>query len=169
MHNWRSRSCRLLVLVELKGGNDGLNNVIPYVDASYHRLRPRLGIARDQVVQLDAAAGLHPSLKPLWPLWQSQELAIVQGVGYPKKPNLSHFRSIEILDTASDSDDYLEQGWLSQVFGQNPPPRPFAADGVVVGTSGMAWIFASCMRLRQSAGGVCRRAVCLAVSMHRWR
>jgi len=125
---------RLLVLVELKGGNDGLNSVIPYADASYFRLRPRLGIARDQVVPLDAATGLHPALKPLWPLWQAQELAIVQGVGYPK-PNLSHFRSIEIWDTASDSDDYLEQGWLSQVFGRNPPPRPFAADGVVVGSS----------------------------------
>jgi len=125
---------RLLVLVELKGGNDGLNSVIPYADASYYRLRPRLGIAHDQVVQLDAASGLHPALKPLWPLWQAQELAIVQGVGYPK-PNLSHFRSIEIWDTASDSDDYLEQGWLSQVFGRNPPPRPFAADGVVVGSS----------------------------------
>ncbi|MEK7711638.1 MAG: DUF1501 domain-containing protein, partial [Pseudomonadota bacterium] len=124
----------LLVLVELKGGNDGLNSVIPYADSSYYRLRPRLGIARDQVVQLDAATGLHPALKPLWPLWQSKELAIVQGVGYPK-PNLSHFRSIEIWDTASDSDDYLEQGWLSQVFGRNPPPRPFAADGVVVGSS----------------------------------
>jgi len=125
---------RLLVLVELKGGNDGLNSVIPYADSSYYRLRPRLGIARDQVVQLDAATGLHPSLKPVWPLWQAKELAIVQGVGYPK-PNLSHFRSIEIWDTASDSDDYLEQGWLSQVFGRNPPPRLFAADGVVVGSS----------------------------------
>src|SRR4030066_1834472 len=69
-------------------------------------------------------------------LWQAQELAIVQGVGYPK-PNLSHFRSIEIWDTASDSDDYLEQGWLSQVFGRNPPPRPFAADGVVVGSAAL--------------------------------
>ena len=60
------------MLVELKGGNDGLNSVIPYADAGYYRLRPRLGIARDQVVQLDAATGLHPALKPLWPLWQSR-------------------------------------------------------------------------------------------------
>jgi uncharacterized protein (DUF1501 family) len=125
---------RLLVLVELRGGNDGLNTVIPYADAGYYRLRPRLGIARDQVVQLDEATGLHPALQPLMPLWQSQELAIVQGIGYPH-PNLSHFRSIEIWDTASDSDDYLQQGWLSQLFGWNPTPRRFAADGVIIGSS----------------------------------
>lgn len=125
---------RLLVLIELKGGNDGLNTVIPYADPQYARLRPRLAIARDQVLQLDEASGLHPSLKPLLPLWQAKQLAIVQGVGYPK-PNLSHFRSIEIWDTASNSEQYLEQGWLAQLFGKYPPPRAFAADGVIVGAT----------------------------------
>jgi len=124
---------RLLVLIELKGGNDGLNTVIPYADANYYRLRPRLGIARDQVLQLDETTGLHPSLKALLPLWQGRELAIVQGVGYPQ-PSLSHFRSIEIWDTAADSDAYLDEGWLSRLFEHNPPPRHFAADGVVVGS-----------------------------------
>lgn len=124
---------RLLVLVELKGGNDGLNTVIPYADDAYRRLRPRLGIARDQVLQLDEATGLHPSLKALLPLWQAKEVAIVQGVGYPK-PNLSHFRSIEIWDTASDSDEYQDLGWLTQLFAAAPPPRRFAADGVLVGS-----------------------------------
>jgi len=125
---------RLLVLVELKGGNDGLNTVIPYADREYSRLRPRLGIPRDQVVALDEATGLHPSLKALLPLWQDRELAIVQGVGYPK-PNLSHFRSIEIWDTASDSDTVLDKGWLTQVFERQPVPRDFAADGVAVGSA----------------------------------
>ena len=82
---------RLLILIELKGGNDGLNTVVPYADANYYSLRPRLAVARDQVLQLDARAGLHPALKPLMPLWQAGELAVVQGVGYPS-PNLSHFR-----------------------------------------------------------------------------
>jgi len=127
---------RLLVLVELKGGNDGLNTVIPYADREYTRLRPKLGLARDQILQLDEHTGLHPSLSPWMPLWQSNELAVVQGVGYPQ-PNLSHFRSIEIWDTASDSDRYLDKGWLAQVFEQYPPPRTFAADGVVVGGSDM--------------------------------
>lgn len=124
---------RLLVLVEFKGGNDGLNTVIPYADDEYYRLRPRLGIARDQVMQLDEFTGLHPSLKTLLPLWQTNEVAIVQGVGYPQ-PNLSHFRSIEIWDTASDSDEYREQGWLTQLFTVAPPPRTFAADGVLLGS-----------------------------------
>jgi uncharacterized protein (DUF1501 family) len=124
---------RLLVLVELKGGNDGLNTLVPYADPAYARLRPRLAIARDQVVQLDTRTGLHPSLKPLLPLWQAKEFAIVEGVGYPD-PNLSHFRSIAIWDTASASKEYLDEGWLAQVFGRYPPPRQFAADGVVVGS-----------------------------------
>src|SRR5687768_4830570 len=87
----------LLILVELKGGNDGLNTVIPYAAAEYYALRPRLAIPRDQVLQLDTRTGLHPSLQPLMPLWQAKELAVVQGLGYPT-PNLSHFRSIEIWD-----------------------------------------------------------------------
>ncbi len=125
---------KLLVLIELKGANDGLNTVIPYANPLYAQLRPRIAIARDQVLQLTEQEGLHPSLQPLLPLWQNKELAIVQGLGYPN-PNLSHFRSIEIWDTASKSDEYLEAGWLARVFAQTPAPRQFAADGVVVGSS----------------------------------
>jgi len=125
---------RLLVLVELKGGNDGLNTLVPYADATYHALRPKLAIPRDQVIQLDDAEGLHPSLEPLLPLWRDRQLAIVRGVGYPS-PNLSHFRSIEIWDTASASDAYLQTGWLARAFGAAPVPRTFAADGVVVGSN----------------------------------
>jgi uncharacterized protein (DUF1501 family) len=127
-----ARYRRLLVLIELKGGNDGLNTLVPYADETYYTLRPRLAVARDQVLQLDERSGLHPALQPLLPMWQSGELAIVQGIGYPA-PNLSHFRSIEIWDTASKSDQYLDEGWLGRTFRQVPAPREFAADGVVVG------------------------------------
>ncbi len=127
---------KLLVLVELKGGNDGLNTVIPYSDPQYAALRPRLAISRDQVVQLTESTGLHPSLAPLKPLWDRKELALVQGVGYPQ-PNLSHFRSIEIWDTASKSDEYLDAGWLARAFAMSPSPASFAADGVVVGPNAM--------------------------------
>ncbi|RPI44669.1 MAG: DUF1501 domain-containing protein [Betaproteobacteria bacterium] len=123
----------LLVLIELKGGNDGLNTVVPYAAESYYALRPRLAIARDQVIQLDEHTGLHPALKPLGAMWQAQELAIVQGLGYPSA-NLSHFRSIEIWHTASRADEYLEDGWLSRVFKRAPAPAGYAADGVVVGS-----------------------------------
>ena len=123
---------RLLILIELKGGNDGLNTVIPYADPSYYSLRPRLAVPRDQVLQLDERTGLHPSLRPLLATWQAGELAIVQGVGYAN-PNLSHFRSIEIWDTASRSDEYLAEGWLARAFAAQPVPPGFAADGIVVG------------------------------------
>ncbi len=122
----------LLILVELKGGNDGLNTVVPYASPEYYALRPRLGIARDQVLQLDATSGLHSSLQPLMPLWEKRELAVVQGLGYPNA-NLSHFRSIEIWDTASHSNEYLRDGWLGRAFASAPAPRSYAADGVVVG------------------------------------
>jgi uncharacterized protein (DUF1501 family) len=124
----------LLILIELKGGNDGLNTVIPYSSGEYYSLRPRIAIPRDQVLQLDSATGLHPALEPLMPLWRSRELAIVQGMGYPS-PNLSHFRSIEIWDTAANSSEYLNEGWLTRAFVQTPPARSFAADGVIVGAA----------------------------------
>ncbi|MSQ53876.1 MAG: DUF1501 domain-containing protein [Betaproteobacteria bacterium] len=127
---------RLLILVELKGGNDSLNTVVPYSDPLYGQLRPRIGLKRDEILQLDERTGLHPSLKPLLALWQARELAIVQGLGYPQ-PNLSHFRSIEIWDTASRSDQFLAEGWLARAFAAQPVPRSYAADGVVVGGSDM--------------------------------
>ena len=91
---------RILVLVELNGGNDGLNTVVPYTDQTYYRLHPTLAVKRDEVLTLSEQAGLNPALQPLMPIWTDRELAIVQGVGYPD-PNRSHFRSIEIWDTGS--------------------------------------------------------------------
>ncbi len=125
---------KLLILVELKGGNDGLNTVIPYADAQYAALRPRIAVARDQVLQLDESTGLNPALLALMPLWKAGEIAVVQGVGYPSA-NLSHFRSIEIWDTASKSNETLQDGWLTRAFAQAPVPRSFAADAVVVGSA----------------------------------
>ncbi|MEO7727965.1 MAG: DUF1501 domain-containing protein [Burkholderiales bacterium] len=123
----------VLILVELKGGNDGLNTVVPYADNDYYNLRPRIAIARDQVLQLDGSAGLHPALQPLMPLWQNRELAVVQSIGYPSA-NLSHFRSIEIWDTASKSTEYLSDGWLTRAFVDSPVPKAYAADGIIVGS-----------------------------------
>jgi uncharacterized protein (DUF1501 family) len=124
---------KLLILVELKGGNDGLNTLVPFADPAYYALRPRIAIGRDQVVQLSDGAGLHPALAPLLPLWNDKRLAVLQGVGYPD-PNLSHFRSIEIWDTASGSEAYLQEGWLTRAFAADPVPTTFAADGVIIGS-----------------------------------
>ena len=131
-----ARYDRLLVLVELKGGNDGLNTVVPYADPGYPGLRPRLAVPRDQVLQLDQQTGFHPALEPLMAPWKNRELAVVQGVGYPGA-NLSHFRSIDIWDTASSSNEYLTDGWLARVFAAAPAPASFAADAVVVGGAEM--------------------------------
>ncbi len=127
---------RTLVLVELKGGNDGLNTVVPYADDDYYALRPRLAVSRDEALQLDGRTGLHPALEPLMTPWKNRELAVVQGVGYPGA-NLSHFRSIEIWDTASKSTEYLSAGWLARAFAAAPTPASFAADAVIVGGSEM--------------------------------
>jgi uncharacterized protein (DUF1501 family) len=127
---------KLLVLVELKGGNDGLNTVIPFADPAYYTLRKNIGIKREYAIALDERTALHPSLLPLMPLWRDQQLAIVQGVGYGGR-NRSHFRSTEIWDTASHSDQYLREGWLTRAFAQMQVRADLAADGVVAGNAEM--------------------------------
>jgi len=123
---------RTLLLVELHGGNDGLNTLVPYEDEAYYRARPQLAIPRDQVRQLTPKVGFHPALTPLMPLWEGRELALIAGVGYPR-PNRAHFRSIEIWDTASDSDQVLDKGWLSRIFERFPLPLEFTAEGILLG------------------------------------
>ena len=123
---------RVLVLVELNGGNDGLNTVVPYADPAYARARPKLAVPRDQVLQLDERLGLHPALAPLLPVWQAGELGIALGVGYAR-PNRSHFRSIEIWDSASAAEESLQDGWLHRVITEAGMPPGFAAQGIVLG------------------------------------
>jgi len=127
---------RLLVLIELRGGNDGLNSVVPVEDGLYFDLRPRLALKPDVVLRWHGAPALHPSLATLEPLWQAGEMAILAGVGYPA-PNLSHFRSIEIWDTASDSHQYLQSGWLSRAVQGQAAFARLSADGVVIGAAGL--------------------------------
>jgi uncharacterized protein (DUF1501 family) len=122
---------RTLVLVELKGGNDGLNTVVPYADPNYAKLRPAIHVPRERVLQLDERVGLHRALAPLEASWRAKDLAVVQGVGYPY-PNRSHFRSIEIWDTASASSQVLSEGWMSQAFAGYPRRAGTAVDGIVV-------------------------------------
>ena len=108
----RAGGTRALVVVQLGGGNDGLNTIVPYADPSYYRARPRLAIPQKDVLLLSEQVGLNPALEPLLPLYSEGHLAIVQGVGYPN-PNRSHFRSMEIWHTAAP-DDYARSGWLGR-------------------------------------------------------
>jgi uncharacterized protein (DUF1501 family) len=107
----------ILVVVELTGGNDGLNTVIPYADDIYHKNRPTLRIEPDKVLKLDDHVGLHPSLKELHSLWESGDLAVLQGVGYPN-PNRSHTRSMEIWQTGVVG-AAPPAGWLGRVADVN--------------------------------------------------
>lgn len=106
---------RILVLVELKGGNDGLNTVIPYADPLYPQLRTRIAIGRDQVLRLSPQLGLNPRLHALMAAWEAKDMAIVLGCGYPQ-PNRSHFRGIDIWNTGSSSEEMLREGWLARLL-----------------------------------------------------
>src|SRR6266436_1124981 len=89
----------ILVVIEMTGGNDGLNTVIPYADDLYHKARPTLRFTKDQVVKIDDHIGLHPAMRSLDALLKKGELAVVQGIGYPN-PDHSHFESMDIWQSA---------------------------------------------------------------------
>ncbi len=139
---------RILILVQMSGGNDGLNTVIPYADPAYLKLRPSIGIKPDAVLKLDDKFGLNPNLGPLEQLFKDGHLAIVQGVGYPN-PNRSHFRSLEIWQTAEPK-KVKDTGWIGRYLdlanaGNNRidnifpainidsiPPKTLSAEKVIV-------------------------------------
>jgi uncharacterized protein (DUF1501 family) len=104
---------KVLVLIQLAGGNDGLNTLIPFEDPHYYRLRPTLAIPKEKVLRVSDTLGLHPSCAAFQGLVNDGKLAIVQNVGYPN-PNHSHFRSSEIWETASASDKFLSTGWIGR-------------------------------------------------------
>jgi uncharacterized protein (DUF1501 family) len=102
----------VLVIATLYGGNDGINTVIPYADSAYHDARPELAYAPDDVLPLDQQLGLNPAMKGLAGLWNQRRLAIVRGAGYPK-PDHSHFRSMDIWQTASPAEP-VSTGWIGR-------------------------------------------------------
>jgi uncharacterized protein (DUF1501 family) len=102
----------ILVIVTLYGGNDGINTVIPYINNAYHDARPDLAYAPEEVLPLDGQLALNPALAGLAGLWRGRRLAIVRGVGYPN-PDRSHFRSMDIWQTASPK-DAVPTGWIGR-------------------------------------------------------
>ena len=107
---------KILILVQLAGGNDGLSTIIPASDATYRSSRSTLAFAEDAVLPLDEGFGLHPSLVGLKGLWDSGKLAVVRGVGYPEQ-NYSHFKSMAIWQ-AGDPKLSLDNGWLGRTLEQ---------------------------------------------------
>ena len=103
----------ILIVVQMAGGNDGLNTVVPYTDPTYLKMRPTIGVPQSKVLSLDTRLGLHPNLAPLKKLWDSGHIAIVEGVGYPNQ-SLSHFQAMDIWQTLDLSGNGSE-GWLGKL------------------------------------------------------
>lgn len=104
---------KILVVVQLSGGNDGLNTVIPYRNDIYYKVRPELGIKRKEAQVLNDELGIHPALKGLKALYDDGSLGVLNNVGYPN-PDRSHFRSMDIWQTASGSSEVLSTGWIGR-------------------------------------------------------
>lgn len=126
---------RVLVILQLSGGNDGLNTVIPVRNDLYYKARPRLGIVRDKALTLTDEAGLHPALTAFRDLFDQGQLGILNSVGYPN-PDRSHFRSMDIWHTASQSTEYWNSGWVgryldAQCKGCDRPTQAIEIDDIL--------------------------------------
>ena len=109
----------VLVVIQMGGGNDGLNTIVPYSDDAYHRVRPAIGIAEGTVLKIDDRIGLNPVMAGLKELYAEGKLALVQGVGYPD-PNRSHFEATQIWETASPERP-LSTGWIGRYLDRIVP------------------------------------------------
>jgi uncharacterized protein (DUF1501 family) len=126
---------KVVVILQLSGGNDGLNTVIPVRNDLYYKARPKLGIARDKALSLTDEVGLHPALTGLKELYDDGSLAVLNNVGYPN-PDRSHFRSMDIWHTGSQSHEYLTNGWVgryldAQCKGCDKPTQAIEIDDVL--------------------------------------
>jgi len=108
---------KILILIELKGGNDGLNTLVPYSQKGYYQLRPSLALPKNSLITLPQSSnlGLHPELKHLAWLISNRQCAVLQGVGYPN-PSLSHFRSMDIWYSAKPEEEVALEGWLKALI-----------------------------------------------------
>src|SRR5262249_39735050 len=105
----------ILVILQMAGGNDGLNTVVPYSNDHYHRARPKLALPAKRILKINDDIGLHENLAGFKDLYDAGQISIIQGVGYPN-PNRSHFRSTEIWQTAADAEKIESSGWVGRYF-----------------------------------------------------
>jgi uncharacterized protein (DUF1501 family) len=126
---------KVLVILQLSGGNDGLNTVIPVTNDIYYRVRPRLGIEKGKSLLISDEVALHPALTAFKDFFNDGSLGILNGVGYPN-PDRSHFRSMDIWQTASKSNDFISTGWLgryldAQCAGCDIPTQALEIDDIL--------------------------------------
>ncbi len=122
----------VLVVVQMGGGNDGLNTVIPFGDDAYYRARPRLAVPRNEVIQVTGDLGFHPKMTKFKELMDRGNLAVIHGVGYPN-PSRSHFKSMEIWHTADPEGRTLRVGWIGRYFDSKCPVCEQPTVGLNVG------------------------------------
>ena len=126
---------KILVVIEMSGGNDGLNTAIPYTDLGYAKARPVIGIPASDVVKIGPAVGLHPNMRALKPLYDKGQLAVITGVGYPN-PNRSHFQSMDVWQTGNPQVDVRERtGWLARYFDKEGHFGGNPLSGVTLGSA----------------------------------
>ena len=121
----------VLVVLQLSGGNDPLNTLVPYTDPFYNDNRPVVRIPENQVIPINDKLGFHPAMKPLKELYDQGKVAIIQGVGYPN-PNRSHFRSMDIWHTC-EPDKTGDEGWLGRTIRDLDPKKENVLTGVNFG------------------------------------
>ena len=138
----RTADRRILVLIQLAGGNDGLNTLIPYSDDAYYKARPGIGIPKNQALKIDDRLGLHPRLTGLKELYDEGKLAIVQGVGYPQ-PDRSHFRSMDIWQSAQPDVAAPRDGWLGRALEWQVDRDAALAEALTLGTEKLPLAFVS--------------------------
>ena len=139
----------VIVVLQLTGGNDYLNTVIPYNDPHYRDNRPAVGVAEDRILKINDNVGFHPEMAPMQRLYDQGKVAIINGVGYANSPR-SHFRSMDIWHTC-EPDEIGNEGWLGRVLKELDPgaenvltgvnfgrglPRALAKEGVPVASVG---------------------------------
>jgi len=121
----------VLVILQLSGGNDALNTVIPYSNPLYHDNRPKVGIPEDQVLPINNSIGFHPAMGPIKKLYDEGKVAIIQGIGYPK-PSRSHFRSMDIWHTCEPT-KVGDEGWVGRAIRDLDPQKDNVLTGVNFG------------------------------------
>src|ERR1700743_518464 len=125
-----------LVIIQLSGGNDGLNTIIPYGNDIYYQKRNSIAIQQTDIIKLNDMQGLNPSLSALKEIYDQGWMGVINSVGYPN-PDRSHFRSMDIWQPASDSTDYVNNGWLgryldAQCSGCDRPVQALEIDDVLI-------------------------------------
>ncbi len=124
-HQSSSHNGKVLVVIQLSGGNDGLNTIIPYQNDLYYQSRPALGLKGNDLITMTDEVAFHKNMGDFASLFDNGEVSILNSVGYPN-PNRSHFRSMDIWQSASDADKYIPTGWVGRLLDNNCQDIPYA-------------------------------------------